>query len=89
VITRYLCHYHKHYYYTGKDDDLEAYVQRELPIVRDEVYKCLLLNNYFWAVWSLRMLKDEKLGDQNVFNFDFAQGRVEMFNHVKSLYFKS
>jgi choline/ethanolamine kinase len=86
VITRYLSHYHKHYY-TGKDD-LEAYVKREMPKVIDEVCKCLLLNNYFWAIWSLRMLKEEKLGDPNVFNFDFAQGRVEMYNHVKSLYFK-
>ena len=48
----------------------------------------MLLNNYFWGIWSLRMLKEEKLGDPNVFNFDFAQARIDMFNHVKALYFK-
>ena len=53
--------------------------------VRTEVNKCLQLNNYFWAVWSMRILKEEKLGDSTVFNFDFALARVEMFNHVKKV----
>lgn len=49
----------------------------------------MLVNNYFWAIWSLRMLKDERLGDTTVFNFAFAEGRVAMYKHVKELYFPS
>jgi hypothetical protein len=55
--------------------------------LRDEVHRCLLLNNYFWAIWSLRILKSEKMGDPGVFNFDFAEARMQMFEHVKTLYF--
>jgi hypothetical protein len=33
----------------------------------------------------MRILKEEKLGDPSVFNFDFALARVEMFNHVKKV----
>jgi len=86
VIKEYLGHYFKHYRPT--DGDEAEFITKELPKIRDEVHKCLLLNNYFWAIWSLRMLKEEKLGDPKVFNFDFAQARIDMFNHVKTQYFK-
>jgi hypothetical protein len=66
----------------------EVFIESELPKLRDETQKCLLLNNYFWAIWSLRMLKPERLGDPTVYNFDFAAARVAMFKHVKNLYFK-
>lgn len=57
--------------------------------MREETRRCMLVNNYFWAIWSLRMLKDERLGDTTVFNFAFAEGRVAMYKHVKELYFPS
>jgi hypothetical protein len=46
------------------------------------------LNNFFWAVWSIRMIKEENFSDAKVFNFDSAVGRVKLFNKVKELYFK-
>ena len=48
--------------------------------------KQLLVNNYLWAVWSLRILKEENEGSNTCFNFDFADARIHMFNHVKNLY---
>ena len=86
MIKRYLGHYYKKF--SKKDEEKKDYISRELPKIKEELHRCLLLNNYFWGIWSLRMLKEEKLGDPNVFNFDFAQARIDMFNHVKALYFK-
>jgi hypothetical protein len=28
------------------------------------------------------------MGDPNVFNFDFAEARIAMYQHVKKLYFE-
>lgn len=90
MIKKYLEHYYENYIKTSEEkteENKQRYVDREYPKFQEECNKCLLLNNYFWAVWSLKMLKDEKMGDPNVFNFEFAKSRVHMYNHVKGLYF--
>ena len=87
LIRCYLQQYFRKYYNKITKISEESFIENELPILRAEVHKCLLLNNYFWGVWSIRMLKPEKIGETTVFNFDFAKARVAMFNHVKSLYF--
>lgn len=56
--------------------------------MKDEVNRCMLLNNFFWGIWSLHILKEERMGDPSVFNFDFAEARIAMYEHVKSLYFR-
>ena len=85
-----LMHIYLDQFYTRYSDlrdkvEKSVFIEGEMPKLRAEVNKCLQLNNYFWAVWSMRILKEEKLGDANVFNFDFALARVEMFNHVKKV----
>ena len=40
-----------------------------------------------WAIWSLKMLKSDRLEDDKVFNFDFAEARIRMYTHVKERYF--
>lgn len=87
LIRCYLQQYFRKYYTNLTKVSEESFIENELPIIRAEVHKCLLLNNYFWGVWSMKMLKPEKLGDTNVWNFDYFKARVEMFNHVKGLYF--
>lgn len=87
LIRCYLQQYFKKYYTCLTKISEKAFIEEQLPIIRAEVHKCLLLNNYFWGVWSLKMLKPEKLGDVNVWNFDYFKARVDMFNHVKALYF--
>ncbi len=62
------------------------YVNTETPKLLEETRKLLLVNNYMWAVWSLKILKESNEGSTNVFNFDFADARIHMFNHVKSFY---
>jgi hypothetical protein len=81
----YLDHYYEHYF-TGKETSNKSdFIASTLPQLRSEVNRCLQVNNYFWAVWAMRILKEERLGDSTVFNFDFAHARVEMFEHVKKM----
>ena len=89
-------HYLSHYYWSYKPlkegearskEGEDAYIASEYPKFLEEIRKCLLLNNFFWAIWCLRMLKPEKLGDPEVFNFDFAEARIAMYEHISKLYF--
>ena len=87
-MSKYLSCYYDHYFKYNKDElSRDHFVEKELPKLREEVHKCLLLNNYFWAVWALKMLKPDRLSDEKVFNYDFADARIQMYNHVKMLYF--
>lgn len=93
LIKHYLSHYYWNYKALASGETRSAeeeseYVAKEYPIFLQEVRKCMLLNNFFWAIWCLRMLKPEKMGDPNVFNFDFAEARICMYEHIKGLYFK-
>eukprot|EP00347_Sterkiella_histriomuscorum_P014696 403359899 len=65
---------------------IEEYIRDEKPRLMSEMRKLLLVNNYLWAVWSLKILKEENEGLNTCFNFDFADARIHMFNHVKKLY---
>ena len=47
-----------------------------------EVEDCLRVNNMYWGVWALMMLADEDIEKGDVFNYDFAQCRVDM--HARS-----
>ncbi len=85
MMTLYLDQYYSHYLEVKGGVSKSEYIEKNLAKLRVEVNKCLVLNNYFWGVWALRILKEEKLGDSSVFNFDFAQARVDMFNHVKKM----
>lgn len=88
MIKRYLSHYFNNYFPGRKEgDDEEAFIKEEYPKLLEETHRCLLLNSYFWAIWALHMIKEEKLGDPTVFNFDYAQARIAMYNHTKKLYF--
>jgi len=92
LIRHYLSQYYWNYKplaegETRSAQGQDAYIDKEYPIFLAEVRRCLLLNNFFWAIWCLRMLKPEKLGDPEVFNFDFAEARIAMYEHIKGLYF--
>jgi len=90
LMKHYLAHYYWDYHQVEDKSKAgeDSYVTSEYPKFKQEVHQCLLLNNFFWAIWSLRMLKPESLGNPDVFNFDFAEARVAMYNHVKHLYHK-
>ena len=54
--------------------------------LRKETYDCMLLNNYFWGIWALVMLKSEDYGKTDVFNFDFAEARIYMYEFARDNY---
>lgn len=73
LISKYLTRYYNKYSDINKSEiTIEMYLEKELPKLKDEVNKCLVLNNFFCAVWSLMMIKDEKLGDDKIYNYDYA-----------------
>lgn len=41
-----------------------------------ELNKCLLLGNYFSAIWGLNAIKLENFGNSEIFNFDFVNAKV-------------
>ena len=87
LIRKYLERYYLKYYEGDKSlVTEEQYIEKELPQLRVQVHKCLLYNNAMWAIWALRILKEENIGNDKCFNFDFADARTHMFKHVKSLY---
>jgi hypothetical protein len=47
----------------------------------------MLLNNYFWALWSIMMLREENYGRTDIFNLDFADARVHIYNHAKNIFY--
>ena len=64
-------------------------IEEQLPLLKEEVKCCMLLNNYLGGIWALQMLskEDYQLGALDVFNFKLAESRIQMFNFVKSTYF--
>jgi hypothetical protein len=61
----------------------DDYVSQELPRLEVEVRKHVLLNNFFWGIWALKMLSPTDVTNENVFNYEFANCRVQMFRHAK------
>jgi len=43
----------------------------------------MLLNNYYWAVWSFMMLKDADIKNDKCWNYHFAAQRAQLQRHLK------
>lgn len=65
----------------------DSFISNELPSLKKETYRCLIVNNFFWGVWAIENLKKQHYGNTTVFNFDFLSYRIQMHNLVKDLYF--
>jgi len=48
-----------------------------------DIWKCALLNNFFWAVWAIKMIDDPT--EPGLFNYDFAKARIEAYQKIKSI----
>lgn len=74
---------------------LESYLepsgQEDLPQLREEVHRCIVLNNFLGGIWAIQMLKVEDYGRgaTEVFNFDLARARIEMYRLTRSFYFNN
>ena len=42
----------------------------------EQTKQCMVLNNYYWAVWAIMMLSEQDESDPSVFNWEFARGRA-------------
>lgn len=87
LVSEYLTQYWAKYHKQQEGETQEQFLEREAPKLLKEARACMLLNNYFWAIWAMHILKEERLGDPTVFNFGFVESRIRMQLHVKQLYF--
>jgi hypothetical protein len=55
--------------------DCDDFVNKELATLLEQVWACSLLNNFFWGVWALALLKPESCTTKGIFNYDFAHFR--------------
>ncbi|CDW90830.1 choline ethanolamine kinase [Stylonychia lemnae] len=87
LITKYLeRHYEKYFQGDKTQVSLEDYLREEVPKLLQETRHLMLIANYMWAVWSLKILKDENEGSDKCFNFDYLDCKIQMFKLVKQLY---
>ena len=57
-------------------DEIEAlWTQNKTSLVA-QTKKCMILNSFYWGVWSIMMLQEEEETDASVFNWEFLRGRV-------------
>ena len=88
MCSRYLSLYFERYLqsdvkakFSKSDEFLSQYLEQYLK----QVYNCALLNNLFWGVWAISLLKPDNCTEPAIFNYDFAMSRVEMFYKVKEI----
>jgi|688.fasta_scaffold1538428_1 thiamine kinase-like enzyme len=48
----------------------------------DQIKRCMLLNNFYWAVWAFMMLKPENYLNDKTFNYCYAAIRAQMYKHA-------
>ncbi len=44
----------------------------------DSVKRCMILNNFYWAVWAIVMLSEADETNPKAFQWDFFEGRCQM-----------
>ena len=67
----------KFYLSLKKADFPDLDIETELDGFVRNVVRCMILNNIYWGVWGVLMIKPEEIND-DIFNFGFTQGRLEL-----------
>lgn len=57
----------------------EDFITQNIDEFTTQVWNCALLNNLFWGVWSISLLKPESYAEEGIFNYDFAMSRIAMY----------
>ncbi|CAI2371447.1 unnamed protein product [Moneuplotes crassus] len=68
------------------EETKEQYIERELPVFLENLYCSMILNGYYWGIWSILMIDEKKINDK-IFNFAFAKQRIELTQHLLTLDF--
>ena len=82
MLKTYLtCYYDKYMVANLKStfESAEDFVSQNLKRFTRDMWNCCQMNNFFWAVWSIELLKPETYAAEGIFNYDFADGRIHMF----------
>jgi len=80
------CHFEKIQASSPTPKDYAQFEKETLPKFRREVETCCLLNNYYWGVWALVLLRDKDVCEERVFNYEFAISRVKMYKMQVKLF---
>ena len=63
----------------GVEEQFETWCTQKLPAFMKDVECCLMLNSFYWLVWSLMMCKEEEECDPTIFNWEFCRMRCVLF----------
>lgn len=67
----------------GGTDGFESFCAERLAKFEQDVRQCMLLSCWYWGVWALSMLPDDKVCDESLFNVEYAVMRCKLFEHLK------
>lgn len=68
------------------DKTKEQYIEDELHQFIENLFCCMVINGYYWSVWSILMIEESKINDK-IFNFSLARLRIQITHHLLSLDF--
>lgn len=89
--------YLKHYlraYCTLKGHNFDDTLAKELPLLKDQVYRCMMMSHFQWAFWCFIMMPHDKLdteqGVQDCIKFylKYARQRMEMYVMARNTIWK-
>jgi hypothetical protein len=79
-LTYYLKEYHKIMCEKEPEfeywDDQKSFIVKELPILKDQAQRCILMSHLQWAFWSLIMMPIEDLEKCEAFYMEYAVARL-------------
>ena len=64
---------------TGTESDLQDYLKERVPSFIKEIESCVVLNGFFWTVWSFMLLKPEDELDMSGFHWEFCRIKASQF----------
>jgi thiamine kinase-like enzyme len=87
----YLATYYEHYMPVEQKaayDSFNSYVKEKLAIFVKQIYDCVLLDVFFWGVWSINLLKPTvdscaPAVNKDFMNYTFAEACVARFELVQ------
>ena len=59
---------------------LEELWSVEKDKIMENLKKSIILNNFYWGVWAIMMLKEEEETEWDVFNWEFTRMRIDLLN---------
>ena len=51
-----------------------------------EIEQCMMLNLFYWTMWSIVMLKEEEETDHTLFNWELCRMRYELYIKQEDLF---